>query len=196
MSQPADNAAQAKLSRLSEAVREARTAAAERDDVVVEMREAQRTRLELLADELQPVASDVPDGMDGFDFALSSGEQPRLWIDAVAHVSMGRDRRTYRFLRDTRYGRVVLAETTDMTMVAEQVTRYVAERIVEWQRARDGEFETAVYKQPSEETGAAKPGRVADFLSSVALMLVGILVGAAVTLAVLRDRVPELQNLF
>ena len=32
--------------RLSDAIREARNAAAERDDVVVEMREAQRMRLE------------------------------------------------------------------------------------------------------------------------------------------------------
>ena len=56
-------------------------------------------RLELLAAELAPVFADVPDDVDIFDFAVSSGLQPRLWIDAVSHVAMGRDRRTYRFLQ-------------------------------------------------------------------------------------------------
>ena len=69
------------------------------------------------------------------------GLQPRLWIDAVSHVTMGRDRRTYRFLRDTRLGRVVLAESLDIKPVADQVTRYVAERIVERQRMIDGDVE-------------------------------------------------------
>ncbi len=133
--------------------------------------------------------------MDGFDFALSSGEQPRLWIDAVAHVAMGRDKRTYRFLRDTRLGRVVLAESTEIKPVAEQVTRYVAERVIEWQRARDGDVESVLARDEPQADPPAR-GRWADFFSGLALMVVGILVGAAVTLAVLRDRVPELQNLF
>ncbi|TIW30273.1 MAG: hypothetical protein E5V72_34810, partial [Mesorhizobium sp.] len=79
-----------------------------------------------------------------FDFAVSSGLQPRLWIDAVSHVAMGRDRRTYRFLKDTRIGRMVLAESTEMKPVADQVTRYVAERVVERQRMMEGGVEQAV----------------------------------------------------
>lgn len=114
---------------------------ADRDDVVVDLREMQRARLELLAEELKPVFAQVPSEDDRFDFAISSGAQPRLWIDAVAHVAMGRDRRSYRFVRDTRLGRVVLAETLDMKAVAERVTRYVAERIVERERVLDGEAE-------------------------------------------------------
>src|SRR5688572_13354831 len=101
---PLDN-----VRKLSDVVREVKNAAADREDVVVEMREASRTRLELLAQELEPVFADVPEDDPVFDFVISSGEQPRLWIDAVAHITMGRDRRTYRFLRDTRMGRVVLA---------------------------------------------------------------------------------------
>ena len=96
--------------RLADAIRDVRNATADREDVVVDMREAQRMRLELLAAELAPVFADVPADNEWFDFAISSGLQPRLWIDAVSHVSMGRDRRTYRFLRDTRLGRIVLAE--------------------------------------------------------------------------------------
>ncbi|TIL65137.1 MAG: hypothetical protein E5Y89_24965, partial [Mesorhizobium sp.] len=114
--------------KLSDAIRDVKNAFADRDDVVVDMREAHRMRLDLLAAELAPVFAEVPTDMDNFDFAVSSGLQPRLWIDAVCHVAMGRDRRTYRFLRDTRIGRVVLAESSDMKVVADSVTRYVAER--------------------------------------------------------------------
>jgi len=43
--------------------------------------------------------------------ALSATATRRgLWIDAIAHVVMGRDKRHYRFMHDTRYGRKVLAE--------------------------------------------------------------------------------------
>ncbi|HEY4192490.1 MAG TPA: hypothetical protein VGM46_07570 [Mesorhizobium sp.] len=128
---------------LSAALRDVKNALADRDDVVVDMRDAHRMRLELLAVELAPVFKDVPVDVDSFDFVVSSGLQPRLWIDAVSHVAMGRDRRTYRFLRDTRIGRVVLAESTDMKPVADQVARYVAERIVERQRMMDGGAEPA-----------------------------------------------------
>lgn len=123
-----------KSKRLSEVVREVKIAAAERQDVVVDMKEADRARLELLAEELVPIFDEVPDENEQFDFVISSGLQPRLWIDAVAHVQMGPDRRTYRFVRDTRQGRIVMAETGDMMRAADSVTHYIAERIVERQR--------------------------------------------------------------
>ena len=126
--------------RLAEAIREVKNATADRDDVIIEMREAERMRLELLANELAPVIAEVPDGTDLFDFAISAGLQPRFWIDAIAHVSMGRDKRTFRFLRDTRLGRVVVAESTDLKTVANAVTRYLAERIVERQRLMEGDI--------------------------------------------------------
>ena len=74
---------------------------------------------------------------------------------------MGRDRRTYRFLRDTRLGRVVLAESTDMKAVADQVTRYIAERIVERQRMMEGGVEHAVPGMQRARAGsrAAAAGR-------------------------------------
>lgn len=125
--------------RLAATIREIKNDIADRDDVVVDIREAQLTRLELLADELKPVFAEVPHDDDWFDLVISSGVQPRLWIDAVAHVTMARDRRTYRFLRDSRLGRVVMAESSDAKKVAEQVTRYIAERIVERRRALAGD---------------------------------------------------------
>lgn len=184
--------------RLSDAIRDVKNAAADRDDVVVDMREAHRMRLELLAADLAPVFADVPADIDMFDFAVSSGLQPRLWIDAVSHVAMGRDRRTYRFLKDTRVGRVVLAESTSMKPVADQVTRYVAERIVERQRMMEGGAEPAAAlpaKPPVYEAEAPlfqdtrKHGTTSSAMSNLGLVAAGALVGLLVSAAIFWDRI-------
>ncbi len=95
---------------LQEAMHQARVEAAERTSVVVDMRDAEAARLELLNEALDPLFAEVPAEVDLFDRGISRGETPRLWIDAVAHVAMGRDKRGYRFLHDSRLGRQVLAE--------------------------------------------------------------------------------------
>jgi hypothetical protein len=123
---------------LEDAIRDVRLNAAERGDVVVELREASRARMELLVKELEATIQSVPADDDQFDFALSSGQNPRLFVDATAHIGLARDRMTYRFVRDSRLGRVVLEESRDLKSVADRVTRYVAERIVERQRMMDG----------------------------------------------------------
>lgn len=128
--------------RLAEIVREVKIAAAERSDVVVDMRDADRARLELLAEELRPVFDGIDANDDRFDFGISSGQQPRLWIDAVAHVHMGRDRRMFRFVRDTRLGRVVVSDMADLKETAASVSRYVAERVIERERILAGDFES------------------------------------------------------
>lgn len=143
MSSAEEYDADGRPSRLAEAIREVKNGAADRDDVVIEMREAERMRLELFAAELGPVIRDVPRDLDMFDFVISSGLQPRFWIDAISHVSMGRDKRTFRFVRDTRLGRVVLAESTDMRIVADRVTNYIAGRLVERQRLLEGDVSEA-----------------------------------------------------
>src|SRR6185437_5605245 len=77
----------------------------------------------------------VPDSVDLFDRGISQGETPRLWVDVVAHVVMGRDKRIYRFVQDTRYGRIVLAESHDVPVIVNAVTDYVARRIIEREHA-------------------------------------------------------------
>ncbi|MCT8999971.1 hypothetical protein [Chelativorans intermedius] len=197
MSEASQNVAPAaNVRKLSDAVREMRNAAADREDVVVEMREAGRMRLELLAQELQPVFAEVPQDDPTFDFAISSGTQPRLWIDAVAHVTMGRDRRTYRFVRDTRMGRVVLAESTDMAQVADHVTRYIAERVVERQRMVEGEVEALPRGvQPVRAAGPRPRSRWRAFFSGLLLVLAGGLVGAGSVFFFLSERFPEIESL-
>ena len=55
-------------------------------------------------------------------------------------VAMGTDRRTYRFLKDTRLGRTIILETANMSDMADTVTHYVAERIIERERAIEGDW--------------------------------------------------------
>jgi hypothetical protein len=121
--------------RLRDALRQARIEAADRTGVVVELRDAEVARLEILNDALDPLFAQVPEQVDLFDRGVSQGETPRLWIDVVAHVVMGRDKRIYRFVQDTRYGRIVLAESHDVAVVVDAVTSYVARRMVERERA-------------------------------------------------------------
>jgi hypothetical protein len=121
--------------RLRDALRKARIEAADRTGVVVDLRDAEVARLEILNEALDPLFAEVPDKIDLFDRGISQGETPRLWIDVVAHVLMGRDKRIYRFVQDTRYGRIVLAESHDVPVVVEAVTDYVARRMIEREHA-------------------------------------------------------------
>jgi hypothetical protein len=136
---PAEALAQgdAQTSPLKEAMRQARVEAAERSSVVVDLRDAEMARLELLNEALDPLFADIPAEVDLFDRGISRGDTPRLWIDAVAHVAMGRDKRSYRFLHDSRFGRHVLAESHNIPDIVQAVTTYVARRLVERQRALD-----------------------------------------------------------
>src|SRR6185437_4759510 len=120
---------------LKDAVREARIEAAERSAVVVDLRDAETARLELLDDALDPLFKDIPNGVELFDRGISKGDVPRLWVDVIAHVEMGRDKRQYRFVQDTRYGRAVLAESYEIPEMVRAVTHYVARRMVERDRA-------------------------------------------------------------
>src|SRR5215510_14993352 len=121
--------------RLRDALRKARIEAADRTGVVVDLRDAEVARLEILNDALDPLFSQVPDNIDLFDRGISQGETPRLWIDVVAHVVMGRDKRIYRFVQDTRYGRIVLAESHEVNAIVDAVTDYVARRMIEREHA-------------------------------------------------------------
>jgi hypothetical protein len=120
---------------LAVAVREARIEAAERSAVVVDLRDADVARLELLNEALDPLFKDIPGTVELFDRGVSRGDVPRLWIDVIAHIEMGRDKRQYRFVQDTRYGRAVLAESYNAPEIVQEVTRYVARRLVERERA-------------------------------------------------------------
>lgn len=119
---------------LTDTIRAIRIEEAERTGVVVALREADIARLDILHDRLKPVLADIPRGVDLFDVAVTPGATPRLWIDMIAFVEMARDKRSYRFLQDTREGRRVMVESPDPAAVAERITAYIARRLIERER--------------------------------------------------------------
>jgi hypothetical protein len=179
---------------LRDAIRKVRTAETERSDVVVELRDAERARLELLADELKSVFAEVPAEDEQFLFTVAQGTPPRLWIDMTSFVVMGRDRRTYRFLKDTRLGRTIILETAKLDDMADTITHYVAERIIERERAIEGDWlikrvmrDEASRRREAREAVAAvaqAPAPVKRDLRNlgwvIAAFLAGILIGVAV----------------
>ena len=129
------NAAGERPMRLRDALRQARIEAADRTGVVVDLRDAEVARLDILNEALDPLFAQVPEQVDMFDRGISQGDTPRLWIDVVAHIVMGRDKRIYRFVQDTRFGRIVIAESHDVAAIVDAVTDYVARRMIEREHA-------------------------------------------------------------
>jgi hypothetical protein len=121
--------------RLRDALREARLETAERTGVVVDLKDAQIARLELLNEAIEPLFAEIPESLELFDRGITRGDTPRLWVDMLAHVQMDRERRVYRFIQDTRHGPRVIAETASADDMVREITRYVARRIIERERA-------------------------------------------------------------
>src|ERR1700676_5722432 len=104
--------------RLRDALRQARIEAADRTGVVVDLRDAEVARLEILNDALDPLFAQIPEQVDLFDRGVSQGDTPRLWIDVVAHVLMGGEQRIYRFLQDTRFCPLLLPPPHRLSAIA------------------------------------------------------------------------------
>lgn len=159
--------------RLRDALHKARLEAADRTGVVVDLRDAEVARLEILNEALDPLFAELPEQIDLFERGISQGETPRLWIDLVAHVVMGRDKRIYRFVQDTRYGRIVLAESHEVPAIVEAVTDYVARRLVEREHA-------LAPTRPPEPKAEAAPRRRGGFWT----FALGFVLGAIALFAV------------
>ena len=161
---------------LKDAIRSARIEAAERSAVVVDLRDAEAARLELLNDALDTLFKEIaPEHLDVFDRGISAGSTPRLWIDMVTHVAMGRDKRTYRLLQDGVHGRRLIAESPEAETMAAAITQYVARRLVAREQmivgmASESEKPIAAkVMEPDKRTG----GGTAFFLFLVGLALGG-----------------------
>src|ERR1700732_1774792 len=89
---PADAAAP---SPLTQAMHQARVEAAERTSVVVDLRDAEVARLELLNEALDPLFAELPPEVELFDRGVSRGDTPRLWIGSAAHGAWGAEQRRH-----------------------------------------------------------------------------------------------------
>lgn len=184
--QTGDSRLEGNVRRLSDAVRRVRIAEAERSDAFDDLHEAERARLAMLADELAGVFAEIPPEDDYFICRVGGGAPPRLWVDPTSHVLIGRDRRTYRFVKDTRLGRVVISESADMQRMADVVTDYIAERVIERERALETDgllarVRDAAAPRARDAAAAKVPEEVRerDGGSTIVWMLIALLVGVA-----------------
>jgi hypothetical protein len=125
----------------------------------------------MLNEELDPIFADIPEEIELFDPGLAKGDPPRLWVDMIAQVEMARDKRTYRFLQDTRFGRQVLTAEIDILVAA--VTAYIARRLVERGRALAGDSELGARDRLIDHVGRQRRRTMQ------ATFVVGVLVGMA-----------------
>lgn len=180
MSEMPDNIVpHARVRSLRDAIRKVQLGEVERSDVVVELQDAEKARLELLAEEMQDVFREIPDDDDQFTLQIATGSTARLWVDVTSHVVMGGDRKTYRFVKDTRLGRMVVLETASVDDMADCLTEYIAERILEREKAIEGDWLNARLRQAN--AGAPRrslrKGRGSSWLALSATFLIGLLMG-------------------
>jgi hypothetical protein len=98
---------------------------------------------------------------------------------------MGRDKRMYRFLHDTRLGRRVMAESHEIPDLVKGVTDYVARRLIERERAldEDPDFITRVARPEAARTVRRRRRRgwgafVLGFLLGAIALLIAALLAA------------------
>ena len=179
---PPDSPPEATNRSLKEAIKAVKTRIADQQDVVVDLGESERARLELLAEELRPLFEEIDETDERFEIAISMGERPRLWIDMTSFVAMGHDTRSYRFIKDTRMGRIVRAETSDMNKMADFVGEYIAEKVVERERMIEGEWvEQRELEQPEVNAPVNEKRRKGGFFWFMLGLLsaIALIVGAA-----------------
>ena len=165
--------------RLKDALRKARVDQAERTAVVVDLHDAEVARLELLDEALDPCSRRSPK-RSICSIAASAGGRRRACGSTPSPMSaMGRDKRMYRFLQDTRYGRRVLAESGNIPEIVEAVTKYLAQRLIERERAlADGSL--PALRDLKEE---ARLERRRRRRRAVKAFVLGLLAGCAILIA-------------
>lgn len=130
--------------RLRSALEVARDQQAVRFDAIEEVRALDAARLQALADDLEAVFDDVPQGHDLFICQVVPGDPPRLWVDLLSYVAMDDDGRTYRFVMNGRSGREILAESSEISEISGHVVAYIAHRIIDIERAGAGPLKQAL----------------------------------------------------
>jgi hypothetical protein len=161
----ADDNAQAAIA-LAEAINRARNEFADRQNRASDSRIVAVGKLETLRARLSPIYAAIPRDVDMFDLGVVGHVPPRLFIDIIAFIEMTEDGRGFRLFKESRTGRVLLGETTDEKQMVALVTHYIAERLVERERALASQAKPQPLPRAlTPETLAAAP--LASGLSSV-----------------------------
>lgn len=168
---------------LKRALREVRLAKAEQGDVVVEIRDAEQARLEILAEALDGAFEGMPDTHEQLLLGVLPGNPPRYWVDATSYVAMARDKRQYQFIKDTRLGRSILLESASVDAITDAVIRYVAERIVEREQAIEGDWLRAALRRPADASSVHRAGEGAAAVWGLCGFGLGMIAGMFLLLA-------------
>jgi hypothetical protein len=153
---------------LQAALRRARADNAERSEAIGDLRDAEHARLDILRDRLQPIFDEIPEDCDMFDLGLAPGARPRLFIDMIGFIELARDGRSYRFLQDSRHGRLSLCETDSIDVIARAVADYIARRLVEREKALAADAQFSGRAAPPTRTRSSASARAARFDDTLA----------------------------
>lgn len=161
---------------LDGALRQARLAEAAHFEAVLDIRDAQTLRLQVLKDELAPAVLANVEAASFVDLALVPGDPPRLWIDLITSIIMAPDPRTYRLVQDGPGGRQTLLETADRVEMLDRVKQHIAHRLISREREKSG-IKTQSPKVPGYSNGALVLAWLSGFsIGALALFIVGILI--------------------
>jgi len=159
---------------LREAIRTARLEEAEHLDRTADLRDSEIARLELLKADLETVFAELPPHDDRFNLALVPSRPARLWIDLFTYAAIDDASGAYLFVRNSEEGRRTLYSSTNVTEMADRITRYIAREIVRRER-----LEAALGELP--QLGPLNEPRASGASMGVviAAFVVGLLAGAA-----------------
>lgn len=165
---------------LSGALRQARLAEAAHFEAVLDIRDAETLRLQVLKDDLVPVVQGNSSASSFIDLALVPGDPPRLWVDLITFVLMAPDPRTYRLVQDSPAGRQTLLETTNRSEMVERITQHIAHRMIAREREMTRESTPTASSRPT-VLGHSTTALILAWLSgfsigALALFIVGILI--------------------
>ena len=171
---------------LKEAVRQARTAEAERIDKVADRRDSEIARLELLRTELEAVFAELPPGDDRFTLALVPSRPARLWIDLFCYAAIDEESSAYLFIRNSEHGRRTLLSAANVSEMADRITDYLAREIVRRERQEAALLEPLMPEKAVADHVPAGSG-VGVVVSA---FLIGLMTGAVALFAAIWLSVP------
>jgi hypothetical protein len=158
---------------LREAIRKARVDEAERLDRSADRRDGEIARLELLKAELEAVFAELPHQDDRFNLVLVPSRPARLWIDLFTYAAVDDASGAYLLVRNSENGRRTLFSATNVSDIADRITRYMAQEIVRRERMEAAYSETGRFIALGEPQSSR--GEIGVVIGAFA---VGILTGA------------------
>ena len=159
---------------LREAVRKARLEEAERLHLSADARDGEIARLELLKSELETVFAELPANDDRFNLVLVPSRPARLWIDLFTYATVD-DSGAYLFVRNSESGRRTLYSSSNISEIADRITRYMAHEIVQRERMEGALSEPGRASRLGLEPAPARSGMGVV----IAAFVIGVITGVA-----------------